>query len=45
MKISESVTERYLQPYWEEYNQGLLKISDREAGNEVKIAKGTGHVI
>jgi hypothetical protein len=45
MKISKVVTETYLQPYWEEYNQGLLGISDREVGNEVKIAKGCGHVI
>jgi hypothetical protein len=45
MKISKVVTETYLQPYWEEYNQGLLGISDREVGNKVKIAKGCGHVI
>jgi hypothetical protein len=45
MKIPKVVTETYLQPYWEEYNQGLLEISDREVGNEVKIAKGCGHVI
>jgi hypothetical protein len=45
MKISRIATESYLQPYWEEYNQGLLEIGDREVGNEVKIAKGCGHVI
>jgi hypothetical protein len=45
MRISKLVTETYLQPYWEDYNRGLLKISDREVENEVKIAKRTGHVI
>jgi hypothetical protein len=45
MKISEVATKAYLQPYWEEYNQGLLEIGDREVGNKVKIAKGCGHVI
>lgn len=43
--ISKIVSQTYLQPYWEEYNQGLLEISDREVGNKVKIAKGCGHVI
>jgi hypothetical protein len=45
MKISRIATQTYLQPYWEDYNQGLLGISDREVGNKVKIAKGCGHVI
>lgn len=45
MKISKEVTKRYLQPYWEGYNQGLLGISDREAEIRVKIAKDTGHLI
>ena len=45
MTISRIVTQTYLQPYWEVYNQGLLKISDSEVENKVKIAKGCGHVI
>jgi pimeloyl-ACP methyl ester carboxylesterase len=45
MKISKVVTQAYLQPYWEEYDQGLLEIGNREVGNKVKIAKGCGHVI
>lgn len=45
MKISKIVTKTYLQPYWEEYNQGLLEISDREIWNKIKIAKRCGHVV
>jgi len=39
MKISKMVTKTSLQAYWEEYNQGLLELSDREVGNKVKHSK------
>ena len=38
-------TTAYVQPAWEEYNQGLLKISDRHVNPSVKIAKGCGHFV
>lgn len=38
------IVKRYLQPAWEAYNEGLLKLSERASGT-VRIVPDTGHFI
>ncbi|KAL3421641.1 hypothetical protein PVAG01_05797 [Phlyctema vagabunda] len=45
MGTPKSVTLRFLQPYWEKYNAGLLNLSDELLDDEVVIATGCGHFI
>lgn len=45
MKTPVAFTESYMQPTWERYNQGLLKLSDPDRVEGVIIARGCGHFI
>jgi pimeloyl-ACP methyl ester carboxylesterase len=45
MKTPVVFTESYMQPTWERYNQGLLKLSEPDRVKGVIIAQGCGHFI
>ncbi|KAK7960520.1 hypothetical protein PG996_011166 [Apiospora saccharicola] len=46
LKVSpRGLTERYVQPAWEKYNEGLLSIAGEPTGRKVIIAPGCGHFI
>ncbi len=36
---------KYLNPMWHEYNEGLVRITEKERGRGPLIAKGCGHYI
>lgn len=44
-KTPKGLNERYVQPAWNTYNVGLLKLGDPERAKGVVIAKGAGHFI
>ena len=39
------LNEKFMQPVWDEYNAGLLKLGDPDRTKGVVIAKGAGHFI
>ena len=39
------LNERYMQPAWDNYNAGLLKLGDPDRTRGVVIAKGAGHFV
>lgn len=46
LKVSpRGLTERYVQPAWERYNEGLLSIAGEPAGRRVIVAPRCGHFI